>query len=136
MKTYPLYLNGDWQTTDTTSPVVNPASGETFAQMSVVERADVAAAIKHAHAAFAGWRQMTAKGRAELLHKIADELDRRREEIARIITLENGKPINQSQGEVAMSVDHLRWFAEEGRRVYGRIVPQQVESKRHLVIKS
>ncbi|NOS72150.1 MAG: NAD-dependent succinate-semialdehyde dehydrogenase [Verrucomicrobia bacterium] len=136
MKTYPLYLNGEWLNSDTTLPVVNPASGETFAQMSAVDRPAVAVAIKNAHKALAGWRHLTAKGRGELLHKIASELDRRREEIARIITLENGKPIAQSQGEVAMSVDHLRWFAEEGRRVYGRIVPHQVEGKRHLVIKS
>ena len=136
MKTYPLYLNGEWRSSDATLPVVNPANGETFAQMSTVDRAAVAFAIKDAHKAFAGWRQLTAKGRGELLHKIANELDRRREEIARIITLESGKPISQSQGEVAISVDHLHWFAEEARRVYGRIVPQQSEAKRHLVIKS
>ncbi len=136
MKTYPLYLNGEWLNSDTALPVVNPASGETFAQMSTLDRPAVAVAIKKAHKAFEAWRHLTAKGRGELLHKIASELDRRREEIARIITLENGKPIAQSQGEVAMSVDHLRWFAEEGRRVYGRIVPHQVEGKRHLVIKS
>src|SRR5258708_36688604 len=50
--------------------------------------------------------------------------------------MENGKPLAQSEGEVAMSVDHLRWFAEEARRVYGRVVPNQVEGKRHLVIKT
>jgi len=71
-----------------------------------------------------------------LLHKVAAELERRREEIARLITLENGKPLAQSQGEVTMSVDHLRWFAEEARRAYGRIIPHQVEEKRHLVVKT
>jgi succinate-semialdehyde dehydrogenase/glutarate-semialdehyde dehydrogenase len=79
---------------------------------------------------------VTARGRGEVLEKISDELERRREEIARIITLENGKPISQSQGEVALALDHLRWFAGEARRVYGRVVPQQTESKRHLVLKS
>src|SRR5207245_2132740 len=52
------------------------------------------------------------------------------------ITLENGKPLAQSEGEVAMSLDHLRWFAEEARRAYGRIIPPQVEGKRHLVFKT
>jgi succinate-semialdehyde dehydrogenase/glutarate-semialdehyde dehydrogenase len=86
--------------------------------------------------AFSSWRQIPGKSRGEWLHKVANELYRRREEIARLITLENGKPLTQSQGEVAMSVDHLRWFAEEARRVYGRLVPQQVEDKRHIVIKT
>jgi len=136
MKTYPLYLNGQWHTSEATLPVVNPASGEEFARVSVVDRLYLNDAIKHAQQAFAGWRLVTGKGRGELLQRVANELDRRREEIARLITLENGKPIAQSQGEVALSVDHLRWFAEEARRTYGRIVPQQAESKRHLIIKS
>jgi succinate-semialdehyde dehydrogenase / glutarate-semialdehyde dehydrogenase len=136
MKTYPLYLNGQWHTSDASLPVVNPASGQVFARVSVVDRVWLSDAIKHAHKAFAGWRQVTGKGRGEFLHRVADELERRREEIARFITLENGKPVVQSQGEVALAVDHLRWFAEEARRAYGRIVPQQMESKRHLVIKS
>jgi len=136
MKTYPLYLNGQWHTSEVALPVVNPASGEIFGRVSVVNRAGVRDAIQHAHKSFAGWRQVTGKGRGEILNRIADELARRREEIARLITLENGKPVGQSQGEVALAVDHLRWFAGEARRAYGRIVPQQVESKRHLIIKS
>jgi succinate-semialdehyde dehydrogenase/glutarate-semialdehyde dehydrogenase len=136
MKTYPLYLNGQWHTTDESLPVVNPASGEVFARVSVVDRVWLSDALKHAQKAFAGWRGLPGKGRGALLHRVADELERRREEIARVITVENGKPVVQSQGEVALAVDHLRWFAEEARRGYGRIVPQQIESKRHLVIKS
>ena len=135
MKTYPLYLNGSWLTTDASLPVVNPASGEAFARISTVDRARMAQAITDAYAAFAGWRQVTGRGRGELLEKVADELERRREEMARLITLENGKPVAQSQGEVAQAVDHLRWFAHEARRVYGRVVPPQVASKRHLILK-
>ena len=71
-----------------------------------------------------------------MLQKIATELHRRREEVARLITLENGKPLTQSQGEVAMAEDHLRWFAEEARRAYGRVIPHQVEEKRHLTLKT
>src|SRR5258706_14815485 len=136
MKTYPVYLNGDLTITEKTSVVKNPATGEGFAQMSSVDRPVVAQAIHDAHSAFGGWRHLSGKGRGEMLHKIASELHRRREEIARLITLENGKPLTQSQGEIAMSVDHLRWFAEEARRAYGRIVPPQVEEKRHLVLKT
>jgi succinate-semialdehyde dehydrogenase/glutarate-semialdehyde dehydrogenase len=74
--------------------------------------------------------------RADYLLAIAAELGRRSEEIARIVTTENGKPLAQGRGEVAVSIDHLRWFAEEARRAYGRIIPNQVAGKRHLVIKS
>src|ERR1043166_5678845 len=136
MRNYPVYLNGELKVTVEGYFVTNPANGEILAQMSTVGRQEVAQAIEAAHAAFATWRQVPGKSRGEYLHKIADELERRREETARLITLENGKPLAQSAGEVAMSVDHLRWFAEEARRAYGRIVPQQADGKRHLVVKT
>jgi succinate-semialdehyde dehydrogenase / glutarate-semialdehyde dehydrogenase len=136
MKTYPLYLNGEWHTSDSAKPVVNPATGEAFARVSLVDRARVAEAVNDAHAAFPAWRKLTGKARGAYLSKIADNLEARRDEVARTVTLENGKPLAQSQGEVAMAVDHLRWFAEEARRAYGRVVPSQVDDKRHLVVKS
>ena len=136
MKTYPLYLNGEFITTTKTMSVENPATGEAFALVSTVSRDRVAQALECAHAAFAGWRQLPGKTRGEFLHKIASELEQRRDEIARTITLENGKPLQQSLGEVAMSADHLRWFAEEAKRGYGRVIPNQVEGKRHLAIKT
>ena len=135
MKTYPVYLKGRMTITDDTSIVTNPANGEIIARMSRVDRPIVAQALKDAQEAFLAWRRLPAKGRGELISAIAQELHRRRDEIARVITLENGKPLTQSQGEVAMAVDHLRWFAEEARRAYGRIIPQQVEEKRHLAFK-
>lgn len=136
MKTYPLYLNGEFVVSEPTVSVVNPATGEPFARLSTVPRARVAQAVKDAHAAFAGWRKQTGKARGDFLHKIAAEVERRRDEIARLITMENGKPLAQSLGEVGMTLDHLRWFAEEARRAYGRLVPNQVDGKRHMVIKS
>jgi succinate-semialdehyde dehydrogenase/glutarate-semialdehyde dehydrogenase len=136
MKTYPVYLNGELTITENTYPVKNPATEEVFARMCRVDRAAVARAFEDAQAAFSSWRQIPGKGRGEFLNRIADELETRREPIARLITLENGKPLTQSQGEVALSVDHLRWFAEEAKRIYGRVVPHQVEDKRHLVIRN
>src|SRR2546421_2774161 len=136
MKTYSVYLNGELKATEKSYLVTNPANGEDLARMSTVDRPAVAKAIKDAQAAFAGWRQQPGKKRGEWLRQMADVLHGRREEIARLITLENGKPLAQSQGEVAMSVDHLRWFGEEAKRGYGRIVPPQVPGKRHLVIKT
>ncbi|MBI3874433.1 MAG: aldehyde dehydrogenase family protein, partial [Verrucomicrobia bacterium] len=136
MKTHPLYLNGQFVTTDRAITVTNPATGEAFAQMSVCGRDRVAQALADAHAAFQSWRNVVGKSRGDFLLKIAAEVERRKDEIARIITLENGKPLAQSAGEVGMTVDHLRWFAEEARRGYGRIIPNQADGKRHLVIKT
>ncbi len=136
MKAYPLYLNGRWTSTQRTFPVVNPATTEIIAEVCAADGTVVAQAVNDAHEALPRWRSLTAKGRGEFLKKIAGELERRREEIARTITLENGKPLAQSQAEIAMSVDHLTWFAEEGQRAYGRLVPHQAEGKRHLIVKS
>lgn len=136
MTALPLYLNGQWVHTQTKINVVNPALGDTFNEVCTVDRAAVGQAITHAHRAFQQWREIPGKQRGEFLEKIADELQRRGDEIARTITMENGKPLAQSRGELAMSVDHLRWFAQEARRIYGRTIPHQVPGKRHLVIKT
>ncbi|MDB6058591.1 MAG: gabD [Verrucomicrobiales bacterium] len=136
MKTYPLYLNGEFVWTSKSLPVTNPATNEAFVNYSVVDRVRVAQAVKDAQAAFDSWRKLTAKARGEFLHKIANELEKRRDEIARTITMENGKPLAQSVGEVGMTVDHLHWFAEEGRRAYGRMIPHQTDGKRNMVIKT
>ena len=136
MNAKPLFLGGQWRRTDSSIKVVNPSTGETFDEVCTIGRADVAKAIADAHAALPAWRALTGKARGEFLRKIADEVEKRASEIARTITLENGKPLPQSAGEVAMTVDHLRWFAEEARRVYGRIVPHQADGKRNLVVKT
>lgn len=136
MKPHPLFLAGKWRHTDTWFRVHNPANGDVLAAVCTVRQADVAHAIADAHAAFPAWRSLPARSRGDFLRKIADAVEKRSSDLARTITLENGKPLAQSTGEVAMTVDHLRWFAEEGRRAYGRVVPHQVDGKRHLVIKT
>jgi succinate-semialdehyde dehydrogenase/glutarate-semialdehyde dehydrogenase len=136
METKRAYLNGEWVGSEKTIDVVNPATGEIAARAATVSREQMKKAIDDAHGAFASWRDLPAKARADYLLAIAAEVNRRGEEIVRAITLENGKPLAQSRGEVAMTVDHLRWFAEEARRAYGRVIPNQVPNKRNLVIKS
>lgn len=136
MDTYPLYLNGQFVRTGDSVRVINPATGEPAGAVCSVGRDVVRQSLADAHAALPKWRELTAKARGDYLLAIAAELQRRGDEVARLITLENGKPLAQSKGEVAMSVDHLRWFAEECRRGYGRVIPHQVGGKRHLVIKS
>lgn len=131
----PLYLNGGWAAGAGTRDVINPASGAPFARVATADRRIVRKALEDAKAAWRGWRTRTGKQRGVYLRRMAESLERRGAEIARTITLENGKPLAQSQAEVAMSVDHLQWFAEEGRRAYGRVVPHQADGKRHLVLK-
>lgn len=133
---YPLYLNGEWVAFDRTLSVTNPATGQQIAEVGVVDRRVVRQAIEDAQVAYPRWRSLTAMDRADYLLKVADALLQRCEEIAKTITLENGKPLSQSVGEVNMAVDHFRWYAEEGRRSYGQIIPHQVEGKRHLVART
>src|SRR5688572_21948380 len=107
MKTFSLYLNGAWVQTPESIQVINPATGEAFAAMSLLGRTQVKEAIERAHQAFLAWRRQTGKSRGEYLQKIANELERRKDEVARTITLENGKPLAQSLAELALTIDHL-----------------------------
>jgi succinate-semialdehyde dehydrogenase/glutarate-semialdehyde dehydrogenase len=131
----PNYLNGQWIGGGETIDVVNPATGKAFARVASVNRDQVRQALADAQAALDGWRKLPANARADQLLAIAGELNRRSDDVARLMTQENGKPLAQSKGEVAMSVDHLRWFAEECRRAYGRVIPHQASGKRNLVLK-
>ena len=115
METKPLYLNGRWVGPEAAIEVVNPSTGEVIGSVATASRRHVAEALADAERAWAAWRGMTGSERGVYLDHIADVLKRRSEEIARTITLENGKPLAQSRGEVAMSIDHLRWFAGEAR---------------------
>ena len=130
-----LYLDGQWVEPNAPLDVVNPATGDVFAQVGTVDRPRVAEAFTSAQNAFAAWRNLPAKQRGMYLTRVAEILQGRSDEIARTITLENGKPLAQSKGEVAMTVDHLQWFAAECQRTYGRIVPSQSTGKRHMVLR-
>lgn len=135
VETRPLYLGGKFVRTESALTVINPASGEAVAQMCTARQDQVRQALADAAKALPAWRALTAKARGDFMLAVAAELQKRADEVAKLITLENGKPLAQSKGEVAMSIDHLRWFAEEGRRAYGRVIPHQVAGKRNLVIK-
>ncbi len=131
-----LYLNGQWVEPRNPLDVINPATGEVFARVGTAGREEVARALADAQNAWPAWRKLSGQQRGAWLRRIADVLQRRGDEIARTITLENGKPLAQSRAELRMTVDHLHWFAAEAERAYGRVVPGQVEGKRHLVLRS
>jgi succinate-semialdehyde dehydrogenase/glutarate-semialdehyde dehydrogenase len=135
MEKYSLFLGGRWVDGAQKFDVIDPGTGQAFARVPAAGREQARRVIADAHAAFDGWRSQTGIARGDYLLAVARILRERKERIARTITKENGKPLAQSMGEVEVSVDHLRWFAEEARRAYGRVIPHQAEGKRHLVLK-
>ncbi len=130
-----LYVDGEWVDTGETFTVVNPGTGKPIAEVCSAGRELTKKAIESADRAFSGWRRTTGISRGDYLLAVAACLKNRSEEVARTITEENGKPLGESRGEVRVAIDHLRWFAEEARRGYGRIVPHQAQGKRHLILK-
>ncbi|MBL4930024.1 NAD-dependent succinate-semialdehyde dehydrogenase [Fuscibacter oryzae] len=116
-------------------PLLNPATGEQIATVPHASPTDLDQALAAAERAFAAWKAETAITRYKIMMKAADLIDQRLETIARVLTMENGKPLAESRGEVAFSAEATRWYAEEGKRVYGRIVPGRVVGQRQMVLK-
>ncbi len=115
--------------------VVNPATGETIGVAPRFGRDETARAIDAAARAFEAWRMTTADERARLLIGMHDALMDRQEELARILTLEMGKPLAESKGEIAFGARFFRWFGEEARRVYGDVIPSPWPGKKVVVSK-
>ena len=111
---------------------VNPANAEVVAQVPLGGAADARAAVDAAHAAFPAWSRRTAADRALLMHRVADRLEAKREEIAATITMEEGKPLAESRNEMRLTIDSLHWYAEEARRAYGSWIPDPVPNRRLL----
>ena len=119
-----LYVNGKWvEGSEGTKPVTNPATGETLANVHVGGEKEVKAAIKAANKAFPEWSRKSASERAELMNKMADLVEEDTERLATIMTMEQGKPLTQAKGEIQTNVENLRWYAAEGQRLLGEIVP-------------
>jgi len=115
--------------------VYNPATGEAVDEIPAASAEDVATAIGAAHSAFPAWAHTPAVKRAELLDRSRGLLLSRREEIARSITEECGKPLRQSRSEINVAADFIRWYAEEGRRSYGEWIPDPLPDRRLLTIR-
>ncbi len=130
------FINNEWLQTDAGSfAVVNPSSGETIAQVSDASENDAELAIDAAEKAFKSWSQKPAKARAEILkkwyHLILNNID----DLALLLTTEQGKPLAEAKGEVQYGASFIEWFAEECRRTYGEVIPSPVASKRFVTIK-
>jgi succinate-semialdehyde dehydrogenase/glutarate-semialdehyde dehydrogenase len=132
-----LFIGGEWLAGDgrKTSPVINPATEEVIGQLPHASKADLDRALAEAERGFKVWRAMFPDQRAKILKKTADLMRERAEEIARIATTESGKSIHETRVEVQMSANIFEWFAEEGRRAYGRVLPQRAPGTRLAIVK-
>ncbi|MDZ7837176.1 MAG: aldehyde dehydrogenase family protein [Actinomycetota bacterium] len=114
--------------------VTNPATGEVFARVPKAHKPDVEKAIEAANSAFKGWSSLSPFTRGKFLRKASRLVEERKEEIARLMTQEQGKPFKEALGEVEKGANILSYYAEEGERVYGRIVPNEEQDMESRVI--
>ena len=131
-----LHIGGDWQGGDGRKgeDVVNPATEKPLARLPHASQSDLDAALAAAEKGFKVWRATSAYDRAKVLRKAASLVRERAEVIARIMTQEQGKVFGESRLEVLTTADIIEWFAEEGRRAYGRIIPGRVKNTRQIVV--
>jgi succinate-semialdehyde dehydrogenase/glutarate-semialdehyde dehydrogenase len=115
--------------------VSDPASGAVFARVPDSGTADAQQAVDAAHAAFNDWRGRTARARAHLLKRWHALIVANTEDLARLISREQGKPLNEARGEVAYGASYVEWFAEEAVRTYGDLIPEPVRGKKMMVVK-
>ena len=136
MKAVQMLIDGDWRSAESTYYVFNPANiDEVVAEVALGTRRDAQEAIEAAYRAFASWARTSPFERAELLKKAATIVMERIEEIARLLTLENGKPLKDSRKEIGFAARVLQYYAEEATRIFGEWVPTISPSIRSIVIR-
>ncbi len=130
-----LMIDGAWTkgANGRTIPVINPATEEVIGQVAHAEKADLDRALEAAEKGFQQWRKVSPFDRYKIMRKAAELMRQRADEIAPIMTLEQGKPVIEAKGETLLAADIIEWMAEEGRRTYGRIVPARFENVYQLV---
>ncbi len=131
------YLDGAWSDADSkaTIAVVNPASGGALGTVPKMGAAETRRAIAAAAAALPAWRAKTAKERAGILRKWFELMMANQDDLGIIMTAEQGKPLTESKGEIAYAASFIEWFAEEGKRIYGDVIPTVAADRRLIVIK-
>lgn len=138
--TYPnvqLMIDNAWApaASGKTLPVLNPATGETIGTLAHAEIPDLDRALAAAERGFAVWRKTSAYDRSKVMRKVADLVRERVDAIATLMVMEQGKPFAEAKGETLIAPDIIEWFAEEGRRAYGRVIPARGPGIYQLVIK-
>ena len=132
-----LFIDGAWTkgAGKRSQPVLNPATGEPVGEVPYAEKADLDRALAAAAKGFQTWKKVSAYDRYKLMRKAADILRSRADDIATTMTTEQGKPVMEAKMETLAGGDVIDWFAEEGRRAYGRVIPARAEGIYQLVIK-
>ena len=131
------YIDGAWTDADSkaTFDVFNPATGEKLGAVPKMGRAETKRAIAAAQRAMPAWAKRTAKDRSNVLRKWFNLILENKDDLARLMTAEQGKPMAESQGEVVYGASFVEWFAEEGKRIYGDTIPAHAPDKRLMVLK-
>jgi len=129
------FVNGEWLASSKRFPVKNPATGEVLAQVADLGASETERAVAAAADAFPAWKKKTAKERAAILRKWFELMMANQEDLARIMTAEQGKPLAETRGEVAYGASFIEWFAEEAKRVYGDVIPTNQAGRRLIVLK-
>lgn len=129
------YVNGQWTSGDKRFPVTNPYDGSEITQVTDLNVDDLRQAILYAKTAFRDWSQSNVKDRARVLRKWHDLIVENADDLALILTTEQGKPLAEAKGEIMYAASFLEWFAEEGKRAYGDIIPSPIDGARILVQK-
>lgn len=132
-----LLINGEWTagSEGKTSPLYNPATGEIIATLPCASSADLDRALESSRQGFENWKQRPAIERYNTLNRAAELMEARKADIARTMTQENGKPLGEAAGEVQFCADAVRWYAEEARRAYGRVIPARTPGMRQLTLR-
>jgi succinate-semialdehyde dehydrogenase/glutarate-semialdehyde dehydrogenase len=132
-----MFIDGKWVEADDkrTLGVINPATEEVIKEVAYGGRKETRRAIEAAGKAMPSWMKLTAWDRAKILKKTGEILRERADQIARTLTLEQGKPLAESKAEILHSADTFEWFGEEGKRAYGQVIPQSQPGKRHMTLK-
>lgn len=131
------FINGEWRDALSSDviTVTNPANGEVLGSVPKMGAEETYDAIQAAHRALPAWRQLTAKERAAILRRWFDLMMANQDDLARLMTLEQGKPLAEAKGEISYAASFIEWFAEEGKRIYGDTIPGHQADKRLIVIK-
>ncbi len=131
------FVDGNWQDADSgeSIPVTNPATGETLGTVPKMGAEETRRAIAAAQAAMPAWQATTAREKSRILRRWYDLMVANKEDLAILMTTEQGKPIRESRGEIDYAADYIEWFAEEARRIYGDTIPSEAADKRIIVLK-
>ncbi|USK54094.1 NAD-dependent succinate-semialdehyde dehydrogenase [Cytobacillus solani] len=132
-----LYIDGKWTESESKNsfPVFNPADGQEINKVADGNRNDTKKAIEAAASSFRNWSRLTAYERSSYLYRVYEIMMKRKEELAQLMTLEQGKPLKSSRNEVQYAADFLLWYAEEAKRVYGEVIPSSRRDQRFISIR-